>query len=108
MIAPGILDQLRAVAGSLIPDSTLTLLIERYEEIRPGRAVCVWGHPFVPENTYIQPSTGWRICRHCRVCRARGVRAGQGLPEYYERHPEVLAYQGFPVPGARPRTQQLY
>lgn len=27
--------------------------------------VCRWGHKWTPENTYIVPSTGQRLCREC-------------------------------------------
>lgn len=42
------------------------------DRIRHGRnnelnkTHCPHGHPYSPENTYIQPSTGQRICRTCK------------------------------------------
>ena len=30
------------------------------------KTVCDYGHEMTPENTYVQPSTGWRTCRACR------------------------------------------
>lgn len=30
------------------------------------RVVCIRGHAYVPENTYIRPDTGVRQCRRCR------------------------------------------
>lgn len=38
----------------------------------PGaRTHCPRGHEYTPENTYIQPSTGSRICRTCASDRVR-------------------------------------
>lgn len=35
------------------------------------RSICLRGHPFTPENTYVYPSTGRRSCRICRQGRQR-------------------------------------
>lgn len=41
-------------------------------DLRQQRTACPSGHEFTPENTYIEPSTGWRRCRTCkRNARAR-------------------------------------
>lgn len=31
-----------------------------------SKQTCVHGHPYTPENTYIHPSKGSRMCRTCR------------------------------------------
>ena len=38
-----------------------------------AKASCPQGHPYDDANTYLQPDTGWRVCRTCR--RAAGRRA---------------------------------
>ena len=35
---------------------------------------CVHGHEYTPENTYVNPGSGWRDCRTCRTTRANGRR----------------------------------
>lgn len=101
MISDEILNRLREHAA-LLGRYELTALLERYEQLRdPRPQACPYGHPYVPENTYVQPGNGGRCCRHCRVCHSRATRAGLTLPQYYEAHPEAVEYRGFPVAGAR-------
>lgn len=38
---------------------------------------CRQGHPYTPENTYIQPSNGARFCRVCQAARGKAFRARQ-------------------------------
>ena len=33
------------------------------------RTECRRGHPFTPENTYLTPKEGWRVCNACRKLR---------------------------------------
>lgn len=63
---------------------------------------CVWGHPFIPENSRMVTTDGkrYRACKHCGVCRSRAQRRGTTLAEYYEAVPEAREYKGFPVAGA--------
>ena len=37
---------------------------------RTRRTHCPHGHEFTPENTYIDPSRGFRQCRACRSSKA--------------------------------------
>lgn len=64
-----------------------------------------WGHPMSGENLIIVPARPpqkeKRLCKHCRVCQQRGVRAGQSLEQYYKANPKALPYNGFPVAGAK-------
>lgn len=46
-----------------------------------SRTHCVHGHEFTPENTRIDVSTGYRVCRTCAARRKR---------EYYHRHPDKV------------------
>jgi hypothetical protein len=32
---------------------------------RPPKTHCIHGHEYTPENTWISPSTGYRVCRTC-------------------------------------------
>lgn len=44
---------------------------------RKQQTHCKQGHAFTPENTYINPTTGQRVCRDCMRVRSR---------EYYQTH----------------------
>lgn len=44
---------------------------QRTREIRTGLTHCKHGHPFTPENTYVNPTRGWRSCRICGNLRRR-------------------------------------
>lgn len=46
---------------------------------------CRHGHPWTPENTYINPSNGGRVCRECHRSNHRRYRLS---PEYRERERE--------------------
>lgn len=35
-------------------------------DLRSERPYCPNGHEFTGDNTYIEPSTGWRRCRECK------------------------------------------
>lgn len=107
IISDEILDELQRTA--VVNRATLRGLLERYEELRDGRPeACPWGHPYVPENTYIHATSGARVCRHCTVCQQRGARMGVPLARYYELHPEAVEYRGFPVAGARKGRTSAY
>lgn len=38
---------------------------------RQWMTACHRGHPFTPENTWIEPKTGWRKCRACKRVQLR-------------------------------------
>ena len=39
------------------------------------RSLCANGHEFTPENTYLDPQTGWRQCITCKAARAAAAYA---------------------------------
>lgn len=54
-----------------------------YDRVRHGTHVqsrktrCPQNHPYDETNTYIQPSTGGRVCRTCRIAHRRAYRERQ-------------------------------
>lgn len=46
-----------------------------------GLEACANGHPWTPENTYTNPSSGYRVCRECRrVDKRKWVKKNQTRP----------------------------
>jgi hypothetical protein len=63
------LDHLCRVRCCVNPDHLEPVTHE--ENVRRGgrmlNTACPSGHPFSPENTWINPKTGWRQCRKCNL-----------------------------------------
>lgn len=69
-------------------------LVTRQENTRRELALratdaCPQGHPYTPENTYVNPTTGGK---HCRTCRAQAMkqypRDPERMREYRRRYEE--------------------
>jgi len=60
----------------------------KFAVTKPG--FCPWGHELTEDNTYVMPSTGHKICRHCRRVGARGLLRCWTLAESYARRPDWL------------------
>jgi hypothetical protein len=74
-IAAGmVLDHLCRVTCCVNPDHLEP--VTQAENMRRSRlSACRRGHDFTPENTYIQPTSGVRVCRTCKRDRQRNRRA---------------------------------
>lgn len=65
----------------------LEFLANRPGNFNANKAHCAQGHPYSPENTYLDPDTGYRNCRTCRARWAQEARA---------RKPEGWRWRGAP------------
>lgn len=55
----------------LVTDRTNVLRGESFAAVNAAKTHCLRGHPFSPENTRVDPTTGERICQECKLLRGR-------------------------------------
>lgn len=60
--------------------------IDRKGHHQTRKTHCPQGHPYSPENTYIDTASGGRRCRTCRAAQAKEYHS---KPEYRRRHAEL-------------------
>lgn len=66
-----------------VPGVVNTMRGRGFGPINKAKSHCDYGHPFSPENTYVQTSTGERFCRTCGRRRTRNYlarKAGVSMP----------------------------